>query len=127
MVAKVESWNQQRSVIAGEIREYVAAAQKLLGELGHTADAGALAVAAGAKAFKTGRRAGFTMSAEAKRKISIAAKARWAARRGQTAEANAEAKPAKKKRNVSPAVRARLARLAKARWAKAKKAGRNKL
>lgn len=33
----------------------------------------------------------------------------------------------RKKRNVSPAVRARLSKLAKARWAAAKKAGKSKL
>ncbi len=34
---------------------------------------------------------------------------------------------ARRKRRVSAAVRARLSRLAKARWAKAKKAGKNRL
>ena len=33
----------------------------------------------------------------------------------------------RRKRNVSPEVRAKLARLAKARWAKAKKAGKSRL
>jgi nucleoid-associated protein YgaU len=110
----------------------VAAAHKLLGELGHAAEvtrtAAVAAVKEGAAANRTGRRPRFTMSAEARRKMSIAAKARWAAKRGQAVAAPAKpAKVAKKKRNVSPEVRAKLAQLAKARWATAKKADRNKL
>jgi hypothetical protein len=73
------------------------------------------------------------MSAEAKKKISIAAKARWAAKRGEAVAApaapakSATKATAKKKRFVSPEARAKLAKLAKARWAKVKKAGKNKL
>jgi hypothetical protein len=137
LVAKVESWNRQRAVIADEIRLFVAAAHKLLGELGHTAEAaGTHAAAAFTKAKasnRTGRRPGFTMSAEARKKISMAAKARWAAKRGEAVAApaapakSATKATAKKKRFVSPEARAKLAKLAKARWAKVKKAGKNKL
>jgi hypothetical protein len=139
LVAKVESWNRQRAVIADEIRQYMAAAHKLLAELGHTAAVARTQVAAVAAATKvvaanrTGRRPGFTMSAEAKKKISIAAKARWAAKRGEAVAApaapakSATKATAKKKRFVSPEARAKLAKLAKARWAKVKKAGKNKL
>jgi hypothetical protein len=135
LVAKVESWNRQRAVIADEIRQYMAAAHKLLAELGHTAEAASTHAAAAftkAKASnRTGRRPGFTMSAEARKKISVAAKARWAAKRGEAVAAPAApAKPtaqAKKKRTVSPEARAKLAKLARARWAKVKKAGKNKL
>jgi hypothetical protein len=130
LVAKVESWNRQRAVIADEIRRYVAAAHKLLGELGHTAEvAREEAYATDTKAVaanRTGRRPGFTMSEEAKKKISLAAKARWAAKRGEDVAAPATP-AAKKKRTISPEGRAKLAKLAKARWAKAKKSGKNKL
>jgi hypothetical protein len=65
------------------------------------------------------------ISEEHKRRISVAAKARWAAKkRGATVGAAAAVK---RTRNVSPEVRAKLARLAKARWAKAKKAGKTTL
>jgi hypothetical protein len=130
LVAKVESWNRQRHVIAHEIGLYVSAAHKLLGELGHAAEvtrtAAVAAVKEGVPANRLGRRPGFTMSAAARKKISVAAKARWAAKRGEVVAAPIHA-TAKKKRNVSPEVRAKFAKLTKARWAKAKKAGKNRL
>ena len=111
--ARYDAWMKQRDGIAAELRDYVSAAQKMLTAIGH--DAG-VAVSQAVASVKTGRRAGFRMSAEARKKISVAAKARWAKR-----------KAGKKKRNVSPEVRAKLARLARERWAKAKKAGRTSL
>ena len=58
------------------------------------------------------------MSDAAKRKLSVAAKARWAKTKGPVVE---------KQRNVSPAGRAKLSRLAKARWVKARKVGKTNL
>jgi len=53
-----------------------------------------------------------TMSAAARRKISLAQKARWAKRRA-----------AKPKRTISAAGRKRIAAAQRARWAKVKRAG----
>ena len=104
---------KQRDAIASELRDYVTAAQRMLTEICHSAGT---AVTEAVASVKTGRRAGFTMSEEARKKISESAKARWAKR-----------KAAKKTRNVSPEVRAKLAKLARERWAKAKKAGKTRL
>ncbi len=65
------------------------------------------------------------MSPEGRAAISAAAKARWAAKRGEAqpeaAPVTEEAKP-KKKRNISEAGRKAMSLAAKRRWAKAKKA-----
>jgi hypothetical protein len=57
------------------------------------------------------------MSAEARARISAAAKARWAKVKGQSTPT---AKPAKAKRTMSAEARKRISEAAKARWAKAK-------
>jgi hypothetical protein len=114
-------WMKQRDIIASELRHYLSAARKMLADMGHHAEV--VVTQAVTKVLKdgggasvgNGRRPGFRMSEEAKRKISEAAKARWAKKKG------------KKTRNVSPEVRAKLSRLAKERWAKAKKAGKTTL
>jgi len=60
-----------------------------------------------------------TMSAAARRKISIAAKARWAKVRSNKAKSPAAAKVShKKKRTMSAAARQKISLAAKARWAK---------
>lgn len=62
------------------------------------------------------------MSAAARKKISIAAKARWAVIKGKSpAPAKFVAKAPKKKGGLTPEGRARLAALMKARWAARKK------
>lgn len=58
-----------------------------------------------------------TMSAAARRKISLAQKARWA-----KSAANAQPVSAKPKRTISAAGRKRIAAAQRARWAKIKKA-----
>ena len=75
---------------------------------------------AGGSAAPVGRPAKkkWTMSAAARRKISTAAKARWA-------KVRAAGKPAKKKRTMSAAGRAKIAAAARARWAKVR-AAKNK-
>ena len=80
------------------------------GSLDATAE---LARGAGARVVRSERPIGKggTMSAAARRKISAAAKARWA-------KVHAAAKPAKKKRIMSAAGRAKISAAAKARWAK---------
>ncbi len=72
---------------------------------------------AGGSAAPVGRPAKkrWTMSAAARRKISAAAKARWA-------KVRAAAKPAKKKRTMSAVARAKISAAAKARWAKVRAA-----
>jgi hypothetical protein len=75
----------------------------------------------------TGRR---RMSAEARRRISEAAKARWAERKGTsgkkgTAAKNATGAPARRgSRGMSPAARKRMSEMMKARWAARKKAAK---
>jgi len=66
-------------------------------------------------------RAGRKMSAAARKKISQAAKARWA-------KVHSAAKaPKKGKRTMSAAARRKIAAAAKARWAKVKAAGKKRL
>ncbi len=60
-----------------------------------------------------------TMSAAARRKISLAAKARWAKVRGNKAKSPVVAKVShKKKRTMSAAARQKISLAAKARWAR---------
>ena len=65
---------------------------------------------------KSGTTAGtsYRMSAAARRKISLAQKARWAAKR------KSDAQPAKPKRVISAVSRRKMAAAQKARWAKVK-------
>jgi hypothetical protein len=65
------------------------------------------------------RRGPRRMSAAARRKISLAQKARWASQKGIVISP-----PPLKKRRMSAAGRARIAAAARARWAKVK-AGKN--
>jgi hypothetical protein len=70
------------------------------------------------------------MSAEARRRISEAAKARWAERKGTSGRKRASAKktasaPAKGvRRGMSPAARKRMSEMMKARWAARKKSAK---
>ena len=67
------------------------------------------------------------MSAEARRRISEAAKARWAERKGRkgTAAKKASSAPAKRgSRGMSAAARKRMSEMMKARWAARKKAAK---
>ncbi|HSY74480.1 MAG TPA: hypothetical protein VK810_03335, partial [Dongiaceae bacterium] len=64
-----------------------------------------------------------TMSAAGRRKISLAAKARWAKVHAAKAKSPAAAKsPGKKKRTMSAAARKKISLAAKARWAKVRAA-----
>jgi hypothetical protein len=67
----------------------------------------------------SGKRGGRTLSAEARKRISDAQRARWAARKkqsGSTASSGPRAVPARKQ--LSPAARRKIAAAQKARWAK---------
>lgn len=86
---------------------------------------------AGTAARTKGRRGRRTMSADARRRISEAQKARWAKQRGdESAAAKAKAAPEAKAgkaavrrggaRKMSAAARKRISEAQKARWAKAK-------
>ena len=107
VVAKLE---RQREKLAKSIAKLTRRIEKLSG------GNGAVAVAALARrGRKPGRRKGYTLSAETRRKMSEAAKRRYA---GKNAPA-ASTEPMKK-RTVSPEARAKMAAAAKARWAKVK-------
>jgi hypothetical protein len=68
------------------------------------------------------------VSAEGRANISAAAKARWAARRGETqSETAPAAEPVKRKRRISRALRQARSAAMKAMWAKARKAGKSRL
>jgi hypothetical protein len=105
LIAAYAKWARQRDVIAGELKNYLTAAQKMLLDMGHSVEVSAL------QAVKRGRRAGYKQSAEARAKMRAA----WAKRKARVT------------RVVSPEARARLSRLAKARWAQARKAGKTRL
>jgi hypothetical protein len=79
---RLDAWRKQRDELAQDLRHVVGAGERMLLELGHGAQVeGSKALRATAKAVKSGRRKGFKMSAAARRKISLAAKKRWAAKR----------------------------------------------
>jgi hypothetical protein len=105
LAAAYTKWAKQRDVIAGELKNYLTAAQKMLLDMGHSAEVSLT------QAVKRGRRKGDKQSAAARAKM-------------RAASANRKAKV---KRVVSPEARARLSRLAKARWEQAKKAGKTRL
>jgi hypothetical protein len=105
LAAAYTEWAKQRDVIAGELKNYLAAAQKMLLDMGHQTEVSL------SQAVKRGRRKGYKQSAEARAKMRAA----WAKRK------------AKVKRVLSPEAKARLSKLAKERWAKAKKAGKKRL
>lgn len=79
---QVESVNQQRAAVSREILAFVQRAQGMLADLGHD-----IPIAKGrfsralSKASKPGRKAGYKVSDAARRKMSRAAKKRWAARK----------------------------------------------
>jgi hypothetical protein len=96
------------------VSELRAARTHLADELRHV-DA-ALTVLGKMKGGSSYTRPGRTMSASARRRISLAQKARWANTRGQAA---------KPKRKLSAAGRLRIAAAQRARWAKVR-AGKKK-
>ena len=106
------SLDQLKRAIA--ITEQIDALQsQLAAVLGGSAPA-AVSAAAPAKTRK-GKR---TVSPEARAKMAVAQRARWALRKGGAAPA---AKPEKKKRGITPEGRAKLAAAMKARWDARKK------
>jgi hypothetical protein len=77
---KVEHVNQQRVAVSKEIAGFISHAQTMLNQLGHDIPkAKRQFSAAFVEAKKPGRKAGYTVSAAARRKMAIAAKKRWAA------------------------------------------------
>src|SRR5262245_9889258 len=77
---KMDRWRRQREDIEKDLRHVVESGQSMLAELG-TRTGRALTTASERIGNKGGRRKGFKMSAEAKAKISAAAKKRWALRK----------------------------------------------
>jgi ElaB/YqjD/DUF883 family membrane-anchored ribosome-binding protein len=77
-MGRMDRWRSQRDEIASELHQVVKTGQKMLAELGHTADVEA---AAAKRAGRQGANKVYKMSAAARRKMSIAAKKRHAARR----------------------------------------------
>jgi hypothetical protein len=68
------------------------------------------------------------LSKAVRAKMAVAAKLRWAVRKGTTTPASeAAVKPVKRANKMSAAGRARISAAAKARWAKAKAAGKTTL
>lgn len=107
MVVKLE---RQREKLAKSIAKLTRRIEKLSGGNGSVA-----AAAPSRHGRKPGRRKGYTLSAETRRKMSEAAKRRYAGK--STPAASTEPR---KKRTVSPEARAKMAAAARARWAKVK-------
>jgi hypothetical protein len=99
LVSIVSELRAERTNLASQLR-HVDAALSVLGKLN------------GGSAYTKPRR---TMSASARKRISLAQKARWAKR-----AANGHASVAKPKRTMSAAARRRIAAFQRARWAKVK-------
>jgi hypothetical protein len=67
----------------------------------------------------TSKRGGRSLSAEARRRISEAQRARWAQRKKQSGStASAGPRPVPNRKPLSPAARRKIAAAQKARWAK---------
>jgi hypothetical protein len=82
VAARIDSWQRQRAEITRDIHEVISKAQGLLHEVGHGPTSRAVgSLAEIAHVRRGGRQKGFKMSAAARRKISIAAKRRWAAKK----------------------------------------------
>jgi hypothetical protein len=84
---KVEAVNRQRAEVSKEILSFVRSAQGMLSELGHQAE---LRLPSRRRLLKSmgpvtkpGRKRGYKVSAAARRKMSLAAKRRWAAKRAE--------------------------------------------
>jgi hypothetical protein len=82
---KVEQVNRQRAEVSKEILNFVKSAQGMLSELGHQAE---LRLPKGRKflrsmkaTVKPGRKQGYKVSPAARKKMSLAAKRRWAAKK----------------------------------------------
>jgi hypothetical protein len=102
---------------AADIQERILKLQDELQEiLGAPAETPALPLAEPKKRKK--------MSAAGRARIAAAARARWAALRG---EKTTKQEPAQVKRHMSAASRAAIAAAAKARWAKVKASGKRSL
>jgi hypothetical protein len=87
LTRKVEHVNRQRAEVSKEILSLVKSAQGMLSELGHRAELRLpkrrrLLDSIGATG-KPGRKQGRKVSAAARRKMSLAAKRRWAAKRAE--------------------------------------------
>jgi len=86
LTSKVEQVNAQRAQVSREILGFVKSAQGMLSELGHKAD---LRLPNGRKLLSSlgvgrpGRRRGYKVTDSARRKMSLAAKRRWAAKRAE--------------------------------------------
>ena len=101
--------------LAGFLAELKATRTNLVSELKHVdAALSVLGKLGGGSSYTTGRR---TLSASARRRMSLAQKARWAKK-----TASDKAGKAKPKRTISAAGRKRIAAAQRARWAKVKAA-----
>src|SRR5258708_2130154 len=66
------------------------------------------------------------MTAAWRKALSLAQKARWAAKRGPSKTTPTTVSPVKPKRYISPALRKARSEAMKARWAKARRAGKSR-
>jgi hypothetical protein len=80
---KMDRWRRQRDEIERDLRHVVESGQSMLSELGTKTGRALTTASARIEPNRGGRRKGFKMSAEAKAKISAAAKKRWALRKKQ--------------------------------------------
>lgn len=80
---KMDKWRRQRDDIERDLRQVVESGQGMLAELGSRTGRALTTASERIKPNRGGRRKGFKMSAEAKAKISRAAKKRWALRKRQ--------------------------------------------
>jgi len=111
---------------AADLKERIDALQEQLNAiLGGGEIAAPVAPEAAAKPKNGRRKRRKKVSAEGRANISAAAKASWAARRGETTVPAAE--PVKRKRRISRALRQARSEAMKAMWARARRAGKSRL
>jgi len=98
---------------------HLAAAKKLERQIAALSGSNGSIATPARRGRKPGRRKGYTLSAATRRKMSEAAKRRYAGK-GKPEAAPVEEKPRAKRRAFSAEARAKMAAAAKARWAKVK-------
>ena len=112
------------SDVIRKLEEQKAAIEKALSAL-HDLDGSVAGASAPARRGRPAKRKG-GMTAEGRRRLSEALKARWAAKKAAAARPAKAAKPAKRKGGLTAAGRKKLSEALKARWAAKKAAAATK-
>jgi hypothetical protein len=120
----ITSLSPQQLRKAADFQERILELQNQLSEI----LGGELSISAATEAPQAPKKGRRKMTAAWRKALSLAQKARWAAKRGEgpIKTTPATASQVKPKRYISPALRKARSEAMKARWAKARKAGKSR-